>query len=455
MPRLRGFASASTFAVALCLFGLSATPSQAQDAERVSYEPVPLPAGFQVISTELEGPVFADARGRTLYTWPRGGQRNGDAGEQQGRPTCDDVQQTETAGLMSPYPAGLELPELDTRPTCTQLWPPALAGADAAPVGKWTVVDRTDGGKQWAYDGYALYTSVLDEMPGDTRGGVKRRAGGGDGGTPRIPASPPADIPAQFGIYRVATGQLLALANGFSVYAFDGDTARKSNCVADCLRDWAPVFAAETAVPKGDWTIIEREPGIKQWAFRNKPLYSRIADNGARSLQGSDVPGWSNVYAQVAPAFPAGFRAQDSYAGQVLADPQGRTVYIYNCIDDAFDQHSCDNPSAPQAYRLAICGGGDMARCLATFPYVMADRNAKSGSRAWTVMAIDPATGHHAAADQADALYVWAFRGRPVFTYAGDKEPGQVGADGWGEFHGARNGFKAFWLRDDFKGNAG
>ena len=29
-----------------------------------------------------------------------------------------------TAGLMSPYPPGIKLPELDSRPRCTDLWQP-------------------------------------------------------------------------------------------------------------------------------------------------------------------------------------------------------------------------------------------------------------------------------------------------------------------------------------------
>ena len=42
-----------------------------------------------------------------------------------------------------------------------------------------------------------------------------------------------------------------------------------------------------------------------------------------------------------------------------------------------------------------------------------------------------------------------------MFTFARDAKPGEVRADGWGEFNGARNGFRAFWLRDDFSNNAG
>ena len=40
----------------------------------------PLPPGFQVLNAPLEGPVFADTDGQTLYIWPLEDQRNGQAG---------------------------------------------------------------------------------------------------------------------------------------------------------------------------------------------------------------------------------------------------------------------------------------------------------------------------------------------------------------------------------------
>ena len=417
------------------------------------YERVPLPVGFQVIHSELEGPVFADAAGHTLYNWPSKGLRNGDAGEQKGKPGCDNVKQTETSGLMSPYPPGLILPEVETRPTCTQVWPPVMASADAKPVGKWTVVTRNDGSKQWAFDGYPLYTSVLDTMPGQTNGGTHRRTRG-DAPAYRKPVSPPPNLPPQFRVEQQMTGRMLTTA-GFSVYASDKDGANKSNCDAACLTDWKPVLAPAYAKAQGELSIFERSPGVNQWAFRKKPLYTHIAEEKPASFEGSDEPGWHNVFTTMAPKPPADFIVQASRGGEVLADKKGNTVYIYGCGDDAVDQLSCDHPGTPQAYRFAMCGGGDPKRCLETFPYVIADKNAKSGSLAWSVMAIEPMTGKKAASDSTTALYVWAFRDRPIYTFARDKFPGDIGADGWGEFNAWRNGYKAFWLRDDFRNNAG
>ena len=158
------------------------------DAE--AWVEVPMPSGFHVESTELDGPVFADANGRTLYTWPSHKLRNGYSGETQGNPACYDEVLTVTAGLMSPYPPGILLPDVDQRPSCTDLWPPVLAAADARPIGDWTIVGRKDGTSQWMYDEQPLYTSVLDKEPGDVIGGTTRRYGG-DSPAMRVPAAPP------------------------------------------------------------------------------------------------------------------------------------------------------------------------------------------------------------------------------------------------------------------------
>jgi predicted lipoprotein with Yx(FWY)xxD motif len=90
---------------------------------------------------------------------------------------------------------------------------------------------------------------------------------------------------------------------------------------------------------------------------------------------------------------------------------------------------------------------------MKNFPYVLADKGATSTSRMWQVMSLDPKTGKRAAAGQPDALNVWAYRGRPVYTCARDKKAGDAECDTWGEFYGWRNGYKAFWLRDDFGDN--
>jgi predicted lipoprotein with Yx(FWY)xxD motif len=261
---------------------------------------------------------------------------------------------------------------------------------------------------------------------------------------------PPPDIPSGFAVSSTRVGRLLQTEAKFSVYTSDRDSADKSNCDQVCAKTWMPMLAPESARAHGDWSVFERSPGVLQWAFRKKPLYRYVLDEEEHSLQGSDVPGWHNVYTQLAPSPPATFTVQNTTSGQVLADPHGKTIYLFFCADDGLDQLGCDHPTETQAYRLAMCGGGDAERCLRTFPYVPAAPGARSSSRLWSIVDVDPTTGRFATPGQPGAVRVWAYRERPIYTYAGDHNSGDFYADGIGEFRGGRDGFKAFWLRDDF-----
>ena len=435
---------------ALCALAVllpCAAPARAPPTE--PYIPEAVPPGFSVESSELDGPVFADRMGRTLYRWPYRTMRNGVTGDVKGESNCSDVPSTESAGLMSPYPGGLLLPDTGNRPSCEQMWPPALARDDDVAVGKWTVLQRRDGRRQWAYDGAALYTSHLDRRPGDVLGGDSYRREG-DAPAVRVPIQPQPDVPPGFAVSTTLRGRLLQTARGFSVYAFDRDTKTRSACDTACEQRFAPVQAPATARAHRDWTIFTRASGERQWMFRGKPLYLFAEDSRVRSLAGSDAPGWRNVYTQEAAPPPAEFTVQDTSAGQVLADARGRTLYSYTCGDDAPDQLSCEHPADTQAYRLAMCGGGSAQRCARNFPYVEAAGGARSRGRLWGVVEIDPATGRFAARGQPGALRVWAYRERPVYTFAGDRQPGEVNADGLGEFQSDREGFRAFWWRDDY-----
>ncbi|KKB11822.1 lipoprotein [Devosia geojensis] len=53
---------------------------------------------------------------------------------------------------------------------CAINWPPLIADASATPEGEFTLVDRTDGTKMWAYKGMPLYLWKDDVNPGDVTG---------------------------------------------------------------------------------------------------------------------------------------------------------------------------------------------------------------------------------------------------------------------------------------------
>jgi len=429
--------------------------AQKSDAGQLAeeYRSVLMPPGFRIEKTELDGPVFADPEGRTIYKWPLIQQRSGQAGEVKGAINCYGEKATVTTGNMSPYPPGLLLPDLANRPACTDLWKPVPVADGAEEIGEWTILQRKDGLRQWAYQEQALYTSVRDRGPGDVISGGTRRSDGLDSPAFRMPIQPPPQIPPGFDIKTTVNGRLLVTDKGFSVYTYKKDTAQKAACDGPCLRDWQPVLAPLGVNARGNWTLLQRAPGVRQWVFHGKPLYTYKKDSDTWSVRGGDVPDWSNVYTQLAPPPPSEFTVQDTLQGQVLADAKGKTVYVYKCTDDAADQLSCDFPGDTLVYRNAVCGGGSRSACLELWPYVQASADAKNTSKTWTVEYIDPMTGAYAKAGDAGALRVWAYLGRPLYTYARDKRPGDVFGDGEGEARGRRNGHKAFWLRDDYFSN--
>lgn len=64
-------------------------------------------------------------------------------------------------------------------------------------------------------------------------------------------------------------------ANGMTLYTFDRDAAGsgKSVCNGPCATNWPPLMAAAGAAGSGDWSVITRDDGSKQWAYKGKPLY--------------------------------------------------------------------------------------------------------------------------------------------------------------------------------------
>ena len=430
--------------------------SQAADQAGIGTETwaqVPMPPGFKVVPTELEGPVFADTNGHTIYKWPQTSLRNGYAGDPKDKATCEDKVTTKTGGYMSPYPPDLGLPDLDKRKSCLAEWPAVKAPDDAKPVGKFTVVTRSDGSKQWAYDNHALYISTLDKVQGDVNGGTNAYRNGGDNPAERSPVGPPSDVPPGFQVHTTVRGRMLVTDKRYSVYSWDNDGKDKSNCHDDCNLTWVPVAAPESAKAHGEWTVVESAPGVRQWAFRHKPLYTYARDTVTQSQDGSyDNPGWHNVYTQLTPAWPKQFAVQDSLSGEVLADAKGMSVYIYTCGDDSADQLSCDLPNSPKAYFQAICGGFDKDRCARLWHFIPATAGEKTDNHLWSVLTVNAKTGDYAKAGEPDAVSVWAYRGRPLYTYAEDKQPGDYKGNGVGEWQGRRNGFRAFWVRNEVFG---
>lgn len=62
------------------------------------------------------------------------------------------------------------------------------------------------------------------------------------------------------------------------LYTFDGDAPGVSNCMDGCASRWPPVAAPPEAGPVGEWSIVSRADGRRQWAYRGRPVYLRYHD---------------------------------------------------------------------------------------------------------------------------------------------------------------------------------
>ena len=93
----------------------------------------------------------------------------------------------------------------------------------------------------------------------------------------------PARAPA-----RVADGVFVG-PNGMTLYTFDRDTAGKSACNGQCAQNWPPLMAAANAPASGDWSVVTRDDGAKQWAYKGKPLYLWVKDMKPGEVTGDGV----------------------------------------------------------------------------------------------------------------------------------------------------------------------
>jgi len=101
------------------------------------------------------------------------------------------------------------------------------------------------------------------------------------GGCASMTASSPA---------KVADGVLVG-PNGMTLYVFDRDTAGsgKSVCNGPCATNWPPLMAADADQPAGDYTVVTRDDGKKQWAMKGKPLYYWAKDTKPGDKTGDNV----------------------------------------------------------------------------------------------------------------------------------------------------------------------
>jgi predicted lipoprotein with Yx(FWY)xxD motif len=89
----------------------------------------------------------------------------------------------------------------------------------------------------------------------------------------------------------MAEGGVLVDAKGMTLYVFDKDPAGagKSACNDQCAQNWPPLTAGTTDKGSGDYTVLTRDDGSLQWAYKGRPLYLWVKDTKPGDKTGDGV----------------------------------------------------------------------------------------------------------------------------------------------------------------------
>jgi predicted lipoprotein with Yx(FWY)xxD motif len=331
---------------------------------------------------------FGDAHGKPLYTF--------DADRRAGKVTCVG--------------------------TCAQKFPPYLATADVnAGGGDWSLIARGPKQRQWAYKGNPLYyyngtdpvphRVTSKDKPADF---VNDRASifqaqeldpssafySPEQGWRRAAFTPEQSMPVPAGIelksVDAANGYgFVEQSMGMSLYFLGGKPRDPAA--------WSPMYAADLAQQVGDFSIVARADGRRQWAYKGQALYSYRGDYAPGELNGllaqddarpalayqDFMP--SSVHIQVVPM-----------RGPLMMTSNGLSVYTQTRY-----RHGGYDESK------AVGTRGCVDDCLRTWKPLLA-------------RAHDQSSGFWEIEERADGTRQWAYKGATLYTYVGDKKPGDI-----------------------------
>lgn len=372
-------------------------------AQRVEETPASTPPDLMLVdvtkfignaSNQFMWRHIATREGKPLYTF------NDDANAG-GKPTCVDA--------------------------CAKEFIPYAAPAGAVAVADWSIVTRPDGTKQWAYQNLPLYVySGKDPRGEPAQGGLSTTGAESPDnfdpgsklyspkqGWKRAAYDPTKTIPMPAGIELTS----IASANG---YAFVNSSTKmvtytlKTPPKSDA---WQPVYAPTLALPVGDFTVLRREDGTSQWAYKGKGLYNYTGDYAP-----DDITGITEKGAEVALALkhftPKEVGVQVIPGrGPLLVTAKGNmSIYTISRQHLQYGGRQVRGGyrySYMDAKAVGTKGCDANTECSRMYKPVLAPADAKSWGF-WEVMT------------RADGKKQWAYRGSALYTYAEDKKPGDI-----------------------------
>ena len=220
-------------------------------------------------------------------------------------------------------------------------------------------------------------------------------------------------------------------ARGMTLYTYAKDPQNASACSGECAASWRPLIVSAGAHSYGDWSIIKRPDGSRQWAHQGKPLYTYVEDldpgsvggndparfgaqrrNSAGEYVGGGVRGSLLDDASADKPLPADWKAASIYPvtgvilppgmsirevpdaeGLVLTDYRGHTLYAF-AGDPIKDAKACASMPCPWQPASAPAAAGPV--------------------------------GDFAVIVRSDGINQWSYRGEALYSYARDLAVGDA-----------------------------
>ncbi|MBP1930000.1 putative lipoprotein with Yx(FWY)xxD motif [Methanolinea mesophila] len=223
--------------------------------------------------------------------------------------------------------------------------------------------------------------------------------------TTAVPTTPvpPADT---IRLVNNPLGNILTDTRGMTLYYYSKDIpgSGASTCTGGCAEIW-PVFSAgdvmvSPPLSSSDFTTITRADGSKQTAYKGWPLYYFRNDTVPGDTFGEGV---GKVWFVVKPDDSVTIASQGDL-GLFLADDTGHTLYFF----------ASDTPGK------SVC----TSTCIMLWPPFYADP---------LVIPSILKSSDFTAVTRADGKQQLAYMGRPLYTYTGDKSPGEVNGEGFND----------------------
>ena len=333
---------------------------------------------------------------------------------------------------------------------CANTWLPATPLSKAKEVACWTIIKREDGRKQWAHDGNPLYTYKDDKEGGDVlglgadpelddNGGLVGNAG--KSGTAQLPkgwkvhkshtggkSTLALEAPFGFDVKEVTDANGIVIVDARSkvqekvVYFFNGDISKDKRECKDALVEcpgFVPVQAPELAkagIP--DWSVVDRKDGIRQWAYKGKPLYTFQGDRITDDVHGEGIDKrWQLAFVK-SYFMPSNVSYRDDdRQGRLLTTSKGMTLYRrdLNAFNPASTQFAHNRPYRPRVGRMIREVACNAACGQSWKPYLAPSDAQPSGY--WGIRVL------------ANGSRQWTYKDFALYTYAGDKVAGDNNGD--------------------------